>query len=65
MNCWYTIATRRFCTGTAVTSWPSNRISPAVGRNKPAISRIKLVFPASVGPSRMLKPLAASSSRVG
>ena len=42
-----------------------NEIRPALGSNNPAISRSSVVFPASVGPSRMLKPLAASSMLVG
>ncbi len=59
------MATRRSRTGTPVTSLPLNEIRPALGSNNPAISRSSVVFPASVGPSRMLKPLAASSMLVG
>ena len=45
------MATERLRTGTPVTSTPSSKILPAVGRSSPAISRIKVVLPAKVGPS--------------
>ncbi len=35
--------------------------SPEVGRRSPAMRRMRVVFPARVGPSRMLKPDGASS----
>ena len=37
--------------GTWATSTPSSRISPAVGRSKPAIIRSVVVFPHPDGPS--------------
>src|SRR5258706_7916707 len=45
------MATERLRTGTPVTSLPSSRMRPWLGRSSPAISRIKLVFPDKVGPS--------------
>jgi hypothetical protein len=45
------MATLRFWTGTPVTSVPSNQTDPEVGLSRPAISRIRLVLPDSVGPS--------------
>ena len=56
MNCWKTIETLRFCTGTPVTLRPSNQTSPELGGTSPAISCIRVVLPASVVPSRMLNP---------
>jgi hypothetical protein len=56
MNCWNTIDTLRFCTGTPVTSRPPNQTCPALGGTSPAISCISVVLPARVVPSRMLKP---------
>src|SRR5262245_7639429 len=64
MNCWNTIATLRFCTGTPVTLRPSNQISPELGGTSPAISCIRVVLPASVVPSRMLNPPDRSSMLV-
>src|SRR5690348_4628435 len=46
------MATLRRRTGTPVTSLPSNQTVPELGASSPAISRIRLVFPESVGPSR-------------
>src|SRR5688572_22648979 len=65
MNCWYTIDTRRFCTGTPVTSRPPNHTSPPVGFTRPAIRRSSVVLPASVSPSKVLKPRSASVRLVG
>src|SRR5262245_7545146 len=65
MNCWYTIDTRRLCTGTPVTSRPPNHTSPPVGLTSPAIRRSRVVLPASVSPSSVLKPLSASVRLVG
>src|SRR6185312_1606728 len=48
------MAMLRFCTGMPVTSRPSNQIEPDVGASSPAISRIRLVLPESVGPSKTL-----------
>ena len=64
MNCWNTIATLRFWTGTPVTFLPSNQTSPEVGGTSPAISCIRVVLPASVVPSSVLKPPGSSSMLV-
>jgi hypothetical protein len=48
------MAILRCCTGMPVTFWPSNQTEPEVGTSSPAISRIRLVLPDSVGPSRTL-----------
>ncbi|CFP69475.1 Uncharacterised protein [Bordetella pertussis] len=51
MNCWYTMATLRWRTGTPVTSAPSTSTLPSVGRSSPAMMRITEVLPARVAPS--------------
>src|SRR5690606_18535831 len=48
------MATLRFCTGWPVTSTPSKNTLPDVGVSRPAMRRIRLVLPDSVGPSRTL-----------
>src|SRR5690606_11951332 len=60
MNCWYTMATLRFCTDTDVTSAPFSSRRPLSGRSRPAIMRSSVVLPDNVGPSRMLKPPAST-----
>src|SRR5690606_28616580 len=58
------MATLRRCTATPVTSRPPKCTAPEVGRNRPAISCIRVVLPASVVPSRTSRPSEASSTLV-
>ena len=65
MNCWYTMARLRLLTGTPVTSTPSAVTVPPLGLSRPAITRIRVVLPARVVPSKTLMAPGTSASDIG
>src|SRR5437016_4021931 len=57
---WYTTPMPRRSVGRRATSWPSIRISPAIGRSSPRMHRNRVVFPPPEGP----RIAASSPSRI-
>src|SRR2546426_532052 len=57
---WYTTPMPRRSVGRRATSWPSIRISPAIGRSSPRMHRKRVVFPPPEGP----RIAASSPSRI-
>src|SRR2546422_6935416 len=57
---WHTTPMPRRSVGRRATSWPSIRISPAIGRSSPRMHRKRVVFPPPEGP----RIAASSPSRI-